>query len=171
MQKSITSQEYLKTNQVLTIALTFGTALFIIVGFYLQISGAMTLYSAENQSIPFAFIFPICSIIMITASFVVSSKFIQKAISLPTFGEKLSRYRVAVLIRFAMLEGAAILLVLGYWFTNQSFMLGAAVAIVSIMGMFIQRKEIMLRELQLEGEEERKMQTPDAVVMTQEMGE
>ena len=101
----------------------------------------------------------------------VSRKLIEKAISLPHLSEKLRQYRTAILIQFAMIEGASILLFLGYWFTNEIFMLGIAGGAVMLMGQNIQHKEKIIKDLQLTGEEAQKMENPAAIVMTQEVGD
>ncbi|PCH71250.1 MAG: hypothetical protein COC06_02370 [Bacteroidales bacterium] len=155
--------QYQRTNSILFIAMLIGQIVFTAITLYLnQTLGGI----AEDDNIRdiFLLVVPVFFLGQMLASKIVIAKKLKLARSKETLNEKLFEYRSITIIRLALLEGVAFFSIICFLLTGDYIFL---VFVGLIMVLFVinkPTKDKLVRELELNREEQAILDDPTAVV-------
>ncbi len=152
-----TPRKFLNTLTLLHTALTAGP---LIIGLIFYYNTPIQEYQELEGDI-FIYVFPFIGLMGVLASTYMFKILIKNLENKPGLHEKLAGFLSASLIRFALLEGPAILNLV--WFSNTGNLLFLTVAGVLVLLLFLQRptKLKVDRELHLKGEHKRQFDRMD----------
>jgi hypothetical protein len=161
--KPQTSQEYFRTLKIIFFALILGQVFFALVSYLLNKDMAMTVLEKELINV-LKYLLPVFILGGYLSSKLMFSKNLKTAISRQTLSEKLTDYRTALIIRFALLEGASFITTLVYLLTGNAIFLGFAVIVIVIFLTMMPSAARAVKDLQLNVYDEQKISNPDAVI-------
>lgn len=152
-----TPRKYLKTISILHLGMTLAP-LAMAVFFYSTTT--LTTNASLDDDI-FIYVFPVIGLVGIFAANFMFKIFTKAAVQKETLGKKLAGFQQASLIKYALLEGPAILNLV--WFSTTGNLLFLTVAGVLILFLFMQRptKSKVELALQLKGEHKRQFDRMD----------
>lgn len=130
-------------------AMTAGTLLFMAVSYFVDRPDAP---STDSQ--PFIIIVPIMAIGCLLGSFYVSKARIQAAKAIPDFDKKLEAYRSAAIIKYALLEGAALFGVVAFLTENNIMFLAISAILLAAMIWVRPTRDKIITELSLNSKEQ-----------------
>ena len=152
-----TPRNFLKTITLLHMALSTGP---IIAGFIFYNSTSIKEYK-EAAGDFFIYVFPLIGLIGVLASAFMFKTLTKNIAEKSSLQEKLAAFQSASLIRYALLEGPALLNLV--WFSKTGNLLYLTVAGVLVLLLVLQRPTRLKidRELQLKGEHKRQFNRLD----------
>lgn len=121
-------KDALKTLRILHFALLAGMIFFSLVSFFLNYTGVEP--AAAELSGIFIYIIPVFVLGGFTASHLLFKNRMGIARSATGLTEKLTHYRAALIVRWALLEGPAFFAIVVYMLTNELLFLGWAAIII-----------------------------------------
>jgi len=142
---------YVRSLQILFFALLTGQILvFTILWFVVKPSTEPDIY---QNPLDFAFIG--IWLVKQTTAFFVARKLTETARAERNFGEKLNTYRRAQIFRFALMEGAVLIALFGFFFVTANYVLLALAATgIAIFLLFVPTRSKIVGELELDLKEE-----------------
>lgn len=158
-----TAQQYLKTLQIIHLAMLAGQLLFLLVVAVLDLSPQNIDSFKDIESIL------LVAIPAVVFSGIIAGELLLKN-SLPdirqqtALGDKLFRYREKFILKMALLEGPALLSIIGFLLTKNYLFAGLAIIIVLL---FLSKRPTIDRisnDLELNLQERSHLQRPDAVI-------
>lgn len=158
-----TSKEYFKTLQIIYFALIAGQVIFGLVTLYLhQIIGLDT--GLQNLRSIFLYIVPIFIIGGYLGSRILFKSNLKTVISKSSLVEKMSDYRAALVLRYALLEGPSFFAMVVYLLTDDVLFLVMAGLIIVLFFTMKPTKEHAVTDLELNPAEEQSILDPDKVI-------
>ena len=141
---------YFNTLRIIHLAMLMGQVMLVVLSYLLFLKDAEFALNTDNMIF---FIVPILVISLISASFMVYKKLISKLNIEPDFNLRLNQYRVANLVRWAMIEGGTLAsVILSIAYKNLLFMPFAGLLIV-VFVLLGTSKAKMAREVEFTQEE------------------
>jgi uncharacterized membrane protein len=161
--KPQTSREYFRTMMIIFIALVTGQVMFGLVALFLQQIGEL---SPELQDMKMLFLIMVCGFV---AGGYLGSRFLfrnsmKTAKEKTSLAEMMAHYRSALIVRYALLEGPSMFAVIAFLITGDYIFLGVAGFIIVIFITMPPTKSNAIRDLELNPDEERKINDPEQVI-------
>jgi hypothetical protein len=161
---AITSKQYFSASTIVHFAMFMGQLLFAMIAYYLHSSGNFNSSLEEGYEKIFYLLIAAVSVAGLTASIVIFKNQLPSAKEKHTLNEKLSAYRILLIVKYALLEGSSITLLVGYFITGDVLFLAAAGA---VMALFLFNRPTIDRtanDLQLREGEKIAINDPGAIV-------
>jgi len=158
-----TSKEYFRTLQIIYYALIAGQVLFGLISVLLnQMTGFLS-RTIELRNI-LLYITPVFIIGGYFGGRILFRKNMNTARNRAGLLEKMSDYRAAIVIRYALLEGPSMLSIIAYLLTGDLLFLGMAGLIIFIFITLKPSSDKAAADLDLGPEDEHSVNDPDAVI-------
>lgn len=152
-----TVKNYLRANIIVHVALMAGQAFFILTTLIVLSEGA---FAPELNSI---FIYLVPALVMM--AFLISNLIYRRKIAVlrneATISDKLNGFRLLLIIRSAVLEGAGFTSIIGFMMTGELLYAGLSLLIILYMLTFIPTKQRMINDLELNSQEEAFINNPE----------
>lgn len=161
-QSGITSKDYFNHLGVLHSSLFMGPVLFALISIF--INRTKTPLDGELSTI-FLFMVPLFAIGAIIGSHLISKSQLAAIKTKAELSDKLQDYRGLIILRYALIEGAALFSIVTYFLTANFILLGIGALLVIFLGIQRPTKAKVAKELYLNKEERTTIEDPDAVVM------
>lgn len=141
--------EAIKINLIIWAALIMGMLFFAAISIFIVTSGVMNVNQIE-QFATLIYIVPSLAIICVYAGFFVFKQKLTAIREKTDMITKIAEYRTALIIRWALLEGAAFFsIVVSYLLTGNYILLGIAVVIIIIFILIIPSRVRLETDLEL----------------------
>ncbi|MEK6154192.1 hypothetical protein WIW50_13055 [Flavobacteriaceae bacterium 3-367] len=152
-QQKITPKQYMRLQRLLHLFLLAAPSTLGLLAYY-QSEGIQVNFSGSGDV--FIFIVPVMALACYFGSMYVFRQQLRKVLEGESLRLKLARYQSANIIRYAFLEGSALLAVLA--FMQNSYLLYLLIALLLVIYLIHLRptKERLLNELPLTSEEKRR---------------
>lgn len=161
--KPQTSKEYLKTLQIIYYALISGQVIFGLVALFLRkMIGLDT--GLQDLTDIFLYLVPVFIFGGYLLSRILFKSNLKTAINKSSLIEKMSDYRAALVIRYALLEGPSFFAIVVYLLTGSLIFLGMAGLIIVLFFTMKPTKERSVTDLQLNPAEEQSILDPDRII-------
>lgn len=159
-----TSQQYSMALTVIHGALLMGIVMFSGVAWFVNQNSPMNMGDTQELQI-FQMLLPFFVVASIGGTMYLGWKRLPKIKEQETLSKKLISYRNLLITSYALLEGAAMLILAYYLMTGNMTALGLAAIIVFYF--FIERPTLSktIRVLELTAVEKKKLSTPDEIVI------
>ncbi len=118
-----TPEEFLKSIQIIHMALITGVVLFALIAVYIHFSG-FEFDGGKELNSGLIIVVPVFAIAGIIASRLVFKFKLKECITKQNMEEKITDYRSALIIKFALIEGCAMFSVIAFLLTNNLLYLG-----------------------------------------------
>jgi hypothetical protein len=151
-----TVKSYFMALQIVYFALIAGQLIFAFLSFYLIRSGLFDGEQAELRNI-FIYIVPVFVVGGLFISHLLFKSFLNNAKGKISLYEKLTYYRSALIIRYALLEGPSFFAIVVYLLTGDYLFLGMSGLIVLIFFTLKPSVERAINDLELNSEETRRI--------------
>ncbi len=158
------SRDYFNTLRMLFMALATGQVLFAGVAYYLQSQGQMGLDEEGEMGQIFLVLGLVMGIGGIFGGNYVYKQLLAKARGLPSLKEKLMQYRTANIVRYALLEGAAIFSLVGYLLTGAFNLLIMAGGLIVWFITLAPSQSRAIEDLELPTTERQQVEDPEAII-------
>ncbi len=143
----MTSGEYFKTIKIVHIAIVIGVVLFTIVSLIRRIIGFEPVgYEIDKVLL---ILVPIFVLIGIFASNFVFKKILNEIREKSNFKEKMEKYRSALIIKLALIEGPAFFAIISFLLTGNYIHLGLTVILIIVLLIYKPNKTKLVNELEL----------------------
>ncbi|PKQ64233.1 hypothetical protein BZG02_05270 [Labilibaculum filiforme] len=157
-------QQYLKSSILIHVALLMGQVFFTaFTVFFHQTQGPLVADAEELRTL-FMIIVPLFFLGTFSVSKIVVGKKLKFAIVETELKTKIESYRSLNIIKYAMLEGSAFFAIITYLLTGEMLLLGFAVIIMLLFATYYPSKDKLVRELELNKEEQTKLNDSEFVV-------
>ncbi len=140
--------EAIKINLIIWAALIMGMLFFSAISIFLVTSGVMNVNQIE-QFATLIYIVPSLAIICVFAGFFVFKQKLEAIREKTDVITKIAEYRAALIIRWALLEGAAFFSIVSYLLTGNYILLGIAVVIIIIFILIMPSRVRLETDLEL----------------------
>jgi hypothetical protein len=161
--KPQTSKDYFRTLQIIYIALIAGQVLFGLMALFLHQMIGLDAGLNDLKSV-FIYIVPIFIVGGYFASRILYKNSLKKAKSRASLIEKMSDYRAALVVRYALLEGPSFFAIVSYLITGYLPFLVMACFIIMIFFTMKPSKESAVSDLELNPYEEQSILDPDKII-------
>ena len=161
-------KEYFLSLQIVYYALIAGQLIFALLTFYLIRSGLFDGEQAELRNI-FIYIVPVFVVGGLFISHLLFKSFMNTARGKKNLYEKLTFYRSALIIRYALLEGPSFFAIVVYLLTGDYLFLGMSGLIIITFFTLKPSAERALNDLELNPEEAYAINNPNTL-MNEMMG-
>ncbi len=158
-----TSREYFRSLQMVYIALIAGQVFFGVVSFYLNQFADFGAPGKELRDI-FIYIVPLFIIGGTAASLLVFKNRLKVSAGKTSLNEKMTDYRAALIVRYALLEGPSFLALVVYLLTGDLLFLGMAGLIVLFFLTIMPTINKGVKDLELSPADEQLLNDPNAVI-------
>lgn len=148
-------KNFFSTLRILHLAISFGTLAIIIIFYVLSKSQPEAILTKDNQML--VYIFPVFAVVVSAMGIFLSKQFLAKTKDQNLLG-KLNQYRAAYIVRWAMIEGGSIMLVMVFFMSKQIVFL--ALAVGGLAFLLSQKADITTfkNEVQLNSEEKTELE-------------
>ncbi|MCU0437347.1 MAG: hypothetical protein MUC49_05485 [Raineya sp.] len=148
-------KNFFSTLRILHLAISFGTLAIIIIFYVLSKSQPEAILTQDNQML--VYIFPVFAVVVGAMGIFLSKQFLTKIKDQNLLG-KLNQYRAAYIVRWAMIEGGSIMLVMAFFMSKQIVFL--ALACGGLAFLLLQKADIdtFRSEVQLSSEEKKELE-------------
>ncbi len=157
----ISSRTFFSTLALMHAGMVVGLVLFLSIAFYINASGG---YEGNIELIVFIWVIPLVAVSGMIASILVFRAKIQKARGIEDFVSRLSAYKTALIIRWALLEGPALLAVIGYLISGEILFFSIAVMLIMILLISRPSRKKLAMDLQLSSIEKILINDPAAMI-------
>lgn len=141
------SKTYLRVNSILHFALLIGQIMLAVVFIVLDGRTEIILDSDGN---PFFILVPATALFALFISGFMFKKLLEQAKAKPTLSEKLTLYRPALLVRFAILEAASLFGLMSYFLVGNLFYIFISTFVMIYFFTLRPTKEKLEIDLQLD---------------------
>jgi hypothetical protein len=161
--KPITSKEYFRTMNIIFLALVSGQVMFGLIVFFLNqtIDPGQGLEDLRKILLILVCVFTAGGYL---GGRILFKKRMEAARDMDKLTDKLTEYRAAVIVRFALLEGSSFFAIVAFLLTGELAFLGVAAFIIAIFITLMPSKSNAIRDLELNNLEEQKINDPEAVI-------
>lgn len=158
-----TSGKYFKEIQTIHIALMIGILFFGAIACIMNyLAGKITDdKTLENILIPFVAFFVIAEVAGSQLFFKIKLKDCKKQVSLK---DKLDGYRSALIVKFAMVEGAAFFAIIAFFLTGNLLFLGFIILLFFVFLFYKPTRLKLIEDLKLSLSEEEKILNPESLI-------
>jgi uncharacterized membrane protein len=161
--RSQTSKEYFKALMIIFVALISGQVMFGLVAFFLNLASD---FSQGFQDLGRILLILVC---VFTAGAYLGGRMLFKkrmdaAKKMDSLTDKMTEYRAAVIVRFALLEGPSFFAIVEFSLTGDLVFLIIAGFIIAIFITLAPSRKNAVRDLDLNNHEEQKILDPDAII-------
>ena len=152
----LTPREYFKTMFVIWLALIGGQVFFGIITFYLNNNGS---YDPQEKNLKdiFTYLVPVFA-------FYGVKKRLSLSKSKTSLLQKLNDYRAALIIRYALLEGATFFSLVSYLMTGDQLFLYISISIIAIFIIIKPSIQNVINDLELNPGEIHIISNPDSII-------
>lgn len=159
-----TSKEYLNTLSVLHFAFLSGQLMFAGVAYFLHQSGGFEANASELGNI-FKIVVPIFVLSAIAGSYFLFNFKVKDSREKKELSKKLVDYRIALLLKLAVLEGASLFSTMSYLLTKDLLFLSMTALVVIVF--VLQRPSLnnIVEVLGLSHQEKQTIENPDNIVI------
>ena len=159
----MTSKEFIRSLVIIHIAMIMGLIFFAVVAVYLHMSGSFTTNTAELRDI-FLIIVPLFAFGAFMGSRFIFSMKLNQAKEKSDLTDKINEYRSILIIRFALLEGAALFSLVIYLLTGDYIFLIIAGLMVVYFSLLKPTTDKLIFDLELGHDDKAKIMNPDETV-------
>ncbi len=145
-------QKPLQTLQIIHFAMLSGQVMFAGVLFFLRDEITITQTDDELANL-FKILVPVLGFGGLLGGNFVFKSFMKKALTSENIGKKMDTYRVAFLIRSALLEGPSLFTLVAFLLTSDVFFIGFAIILMVIFTFLRPTAAGIIQDLELSGEE------------------
>jgi hypothetical protein len=162
-RKPQTSRVFFRVLEILYYALISGQVLTILVAFYIH--QMVSIETGMDDAIYiFLFIVPLILIGGFSGSRFVFRKIVNASKNKPGLIEKMSLYRVALIVRYFLLEVPSFFSIVIYLLTGNLLFLGMAGLIVVLFFTLRPTRDKAVQDLELNPDEVQLINTPDVII-------
>lgn len=148
-------QTYVKVLNLLFYAVMAGVIIFAVIAWF--ISQNQPILIGEGEEDPYKLIFPIVSLALAGAGYMIFQMFVQRISPEATFKKRLTDYRTATLVRMMVWEGAAVICLAGLLMTGNLMYLAYTLPVLGLMIIFQPNKSRIVSDLNLKRDEENQL--------------
>lgn len=141
-------KDFIKSLITIHMALVFGVMILMITMYTIKEGSALLVNTSEDVLV---FIVPLIAFAGIAAAFLLPKKMILPLLEKETLREKLEGLRTVLLIKYAILEGPAILSIIAFYMTGNTLYLLIALVLVAVMYAERPTEDKISSTLQLSG--------------------
>ena len=159
----LTPREYFKTMFVIWLALIGGQVFFGIITFYLNNNGS---YDPQEKNLKdiFTYLVPVFAFYGVIAGSIIFKKRLSLSKSKTSLLQKLNDYRAALIIRYALLEGATFFSLVSYLMTGDQLFLYISISIIAIFIIIKPSIQNVINDLELNPGEIHIISNPDSII-------
>ena len=157
-----TSGTYLKTIQILHIAIVIGIFGFAVISIIIQSQGFQKV--DQETEMVLMVIVPIFALIGIIGSNFIFKKRLVPIRSMSSLKDKLIDFRTALIIKFVILDAPAFFAVIAFLLTGNYFYLGITAALVVTFAIYFPTKSKLINDLRLSRQEVDQLSDPNAEI-------
>jgi len=145
--QTLTVGNYFKANIIIHVAMVMGLVFFLLVSFLLQKNSFGTI--GGNLSKSAVYITPIIALIGLFGSASLFKRKLNGCRTKQHLNEKLTEYRSALILKFAIIEGTTFILIIFYFLTGEFIILSAAGLLIIVFTTYIPTKAKLINDLAL----------------------
>ncbi|MBK8503171.1 MAG: hypothetical protein IPL46_13710 [Saprospiraceae bacterium] len=160
---SQTAGAYFKSLKVLHSALLGGIVFFAVVSIALQQDGAESVGGLVDMLMPF--FIPVLSVAGIVGGDFVFKSRLQRIAGLDSLKDKMDGYRSALIIKFALIEGPALLTIIAFIQTGRYLYLGIALLLLMVFVYYSPKKSKLISDLQLTKNDSDLLDNPESEII------
>jgi MFS family permease len=161
--KPQSSKEYFHALQIIYFALIAGQVLFGLLTFYLIQSGLFDGDQKDLRNI-FIYIVPVFVVGGIFGSHIMFKKVLNEAKRKPSLYEKISAYRSALIVRYALLEGPSFFGIVVFLITGDYLFLGMNGLIIAVFFTLMPTVNRAVNDLELSANDTHTINDPNGVI-------
>lgn len=150
--------EYFRQLQILFFAMLVGQILFALISYFVL---KPELTADQDMANLMLYLVPAMAIGAIIGSRLLFNQQIAAISSSTSLGEKLSQYRAASILRYALLEGAGLFALVSYLITGNIIFIGIALGVILFFLQFTPSINRVINELSLAGADQSAIQNSD----------
>lgn len=162
-------KEYLNSLMILHVALLAGQVFFIAIIYFLFNANEPPLTGVEATGQMEVYIIGLLTIACVLASSHLFGRRIRALKEENSLSAKLSGYRAASILRYALLEGPSLIAIMFYLIANNLILLIFSAMIVILFIVYRPTKERLVADLELSPSEQAKLDDPNAIVTEMEV--
>lgn len=160
-----TSKQYFQSLLIIYFALLAGQLMFAVIAYFISSSnGGLGETDADFVQIGQIMV-AVLAVTNLIISTQISKALVSKAKDKNTLKEKLAGYRSALIVKYALLEGASMFASVFLLLTGEIFFFIVAVLIIGVFLLYRPSKEKTIAELQLHYTEVEKLEDENAMVI------
>lgn len=159
----LTSGAYFKSMQIVYYALFAGPLFMGIILFFLYQTGSLAATAQDLRDI-FIYIVPLFAVGGLVSSNLMFRSLLTKIKSRQTLKEKMTEYRSALVVRYALLEGSSFFSIVAYLLTGDILFLGIAGLIILYFLLLKPTIARAVKDLELNPDDEHSLNDPDKVI-------
>jgi hypothetical protein len=149
-------QNFFSTIRILHLALSGGT-LVTMGALYFVAKNIQTPLQQNNEML--IYIFPIVAASTVGASIFLSKQLLEKTKTAKDLSAKLNQYKIGFLVRWALLEGSCLILMLGFFMTQKILFVGLAGLIWAFLVFQQANVQTFKNDVELSSEERREFES------------
>jgi len=147
---------YIQANKILCFALIAGQIFFALVAIFLVNFAGIDINDAELNEV-FIFIVPTLGIASLLGSIIVFKGKLSRIKEISDISAKLTEYRSAQIIRWALYEGPSFFAIVVYILTGEVYYLGMVILALILFGMTFPSQERLVKDLDLSWEDQNRL--------------
>lgn len=159
----LTTKDFFKTLQIIHFVLMTGLVIFAMFAFYFHYVG-LELEGGKELNFGLIYTVPIFAIAGTLASNLVFKQKLKDCINKTSLKEKLTYYRSALIIKFAIIEGCAFFAIIGYLLTGKLVYLGILGLLLIVFMVYKPTKEKSIVDLELNQAERQLIYDSKAII-------
>lgn len=159
----VTSKDYFKAMQIVHLAMIAGLVLFMLVSAFF-VNGLIFDQTDGDIMNIFMVVVPLLIFGGLFGSTVLVKNKLNLAKQKPNLLEKMSHYRSALIINFAMLEGPSFFAIVAYMLTGNLLFLGMAGLLLLVFFTIRPTTEKAIRDLELSQDEIKRLNDPNEFI-------
>jgi len=146
-------KNFFSTLRILHLAICFGTLVVLVAFYFVGKNQTDSPLAQGNQMM--VYIFPIMAASVGGMSVFLFKQFLAKTEQAKDLTSKLNQYRVACIVKWALLEGAAIMLALGFFMSKQILFLALGAGVLAFLVIQQADKNTFKTDVKLSSEEQK----------------
>jgi hypothetical protein len=163
MKTQITSSEYFKTINVISVAMIVGQSLFLAVSLYLNYDGSLSEDIEEFRNV-LRIIVPIALISCLLSSLFIFRKKISILKQSSNLCGKMSGYRAALITKYALIEGPSFFGIVAFLITADLYFIPFPIICILIFIIIFPNKKKIANELDLNSSERMRLDNPEEII-------
>ncbi|WP_461642570.1 hypothetical protein [Labilibaculum euxinus] len=157
-------QQYQRSSILIHAALLTGQVFFASFAVFINQTQGAVVAGDEVLRTMFMIMIPLFFLVTYSVGNLVSNKKLKLAKEETELKTKMESYRAVNIIKYALLEGTVFFAIITYLLTGELLLLGFAVMIMLLFATYYPTKEKLVRELELNREEQAILEDPEVVV-------
>lgn len=159
----MTSKEFFRSIQIIHFALMSGVIMLGIFSFYFHYSG-LEMEDGKELNSGLIYVVPVFAIAGIVASNLVFKQKLNDCRAKSILKDKMTNYRSALIIKFALIEGCSFFALIAYLLTGNLIYLGFAGLLLIVLITYWPSKEKTIIDLELTHSEQQQIYDPVAII-------